>query len=135
MNYTDNEREAIKAEVEARYPLSEIPSSGVHRVSIFGHRSGFTAGAEWAFRRDMGSEPQGEPSDAQVEAAAGAWMNFHGRHEHIHVMMRAALRAAGGVAPEGPEWEYGVGWRWDDRLIAFKTDTRADARRIWPEPD
>lgn len=43
------------------------------------------------------SEPQGEPSDAQVEAAADAWMEFHGRHEHILVMMRAALRAARGA--------------------------------------
>lgn len=40
-------------------------------------------------------EPQGEPSDAQVDAARRAWMAAYRREPRER--MRAALRAAGGV--------------------------------------
>lgn len=33
------------------------------------------------------------------------------------------------VVAEEPEWEYGVGWRYDERLIAFSTHTRAAAEK------
>lgn len=45
------------------------------------------------------SEPQGEPSDAQVRAALAAWLELKPlqRAESNLPAMRAALRAAGGV--------------------------------------
>lgn len=45
---------------------------------------------------EWSSEPQGEPSDAEVEAALEAWA-AHADPRDPEGAMRAALRAAGGV--------------------------------------
>lgn len=54
----------------------------------------------WLVRQE---EPQAEPTDAEVEAAAEEWMSFHGTYPKMHIldMMRAALRAAATVREGG----------------------------------
>lgn len=64
---------------------------------------GWDAAVDGGFRRSEVPEPQGEPSDAQVEAALDAYMAHEGWETDevgkakMRGRMRAALRAAGEV--------------------------------------
>lgn len=121
---TDDEREALEARAwgdQYRPGMSQKEAAAFKRGHAAGWRDGRPMGAETGVHRceecqtcgAHGSEhlrccgcydgvccqelePQGEPSGAQVEAAADAirWASEHGGWES---MARAALRAAGGV--------------------------------------
>lgn len=102
---TDDEREwstedRREAEAEAKRRFMEWDGSDDEGVQRFGAGSvnGFILGAEWwESRRTV----QGEPTDAQVNAALGAYIKSSGVHpgrEH----MRAALRAAAATQEREP---------------------------------
>lgn len=89
-DFTDDERELIETANEFR---KQVPST-VNPGSLIGLWLR-TASALEARIAETKPEPQGEPSDAQVDAAL-ARINLYGFNISPTVM-RAALRAARGV--------------------------------------
>lgn len=85
---------AEREQAAARFVMKELHDLRDMTTGEAAHHA-FVSGAEWERDNAPFSEPQGEPSDAQVEAALQAL--GHARSGVTTPLMRAALRAAGGV--------------------------------------
>ncbi|RUQ07019.1 hypothetical protein D8M34_05990 [Microbacterium sp. HSID17254] len=78
----------------------------------------------WSATRGSAIDPDAAERKAERERMFRRWLAAHD----------AEVRA--GVVAEEPEWDYGVGWRWNGTVYAFSTGTRDAAEEyIGRHPD